>query len=137
MKKCTDCNEVKDFCEFSKNKTKKDGLNFRCKLCQRKYFKEYYKKNREKHLIRVSKQSNKTKAQVKEEVNKIKSSPCVDCGLCFPPYVMDFDHVRGTKTHNVSRLLHWGSNAVFAEIAKCDLVCSNCHRIRTHNRRIV
>ena len=48
---------------------------------------------------------------------------------------MDFDHVRG-KTAGISRLLqaNVSMTRLLAEIAKCDLVCSNCHRIRTWNR---
>jgi hypothetical protein len=50
---------------------------------------------------------------------------------------MDFDHAPGTKTFNIGR--DRGSRSahvVAAEIAKCEVVCANCHRIRTHYRRI-
>lgn len=67
-----------------------------------------------------------------------KDKPCADCGGRFPPYVMEFDHVRGDKRHNVSKL--WGNvvgiAGVLAEIAKCDVVCSNCHRIRSWRQKI-
>lgn len=60
-----------------------------------------------------------------------KAAPCQDCGVEYPPYVMDFDHRDpSSKRANVSRLNHIA--AVKAEIAKCDLVCANCHRERTH-----
>jgi hypothetical protein len=49
---------------------------------------------------------------------------------------MDFDHVRGEKVGILSRLsggrMAWSK--VLNEIAKCEVVCSNCHRIRTHLR---
>jgi hypothetical protein len=49
---------------------------------------------------------------------------------------MQFDHVRGEKLFNVS---YFRSKAkidfLLAEIAKCDVVCANCHAIRTHERR--
>lgn len=62
-----------------------------------------------------------------------KSKPCQDCGQTFPTYVMDFDHVRGRKLFNVSQgyQLKRSLAEVAAEIEKCDVVCSNCHRIRT------
>ena len=51
---------------------------------------------------------------------------------------MEFDHVpeRGKKLRHINRM--WGASAIQlrTEIAKCDVVCANCHRIRTHNRRI-
>lgn len=65
---------------------------------------------------------------------------CMDCEQVYPPYVMDFDHRDGTtKVFGVSQMIAWNLSRVriLEEIAKCDLVCSNCHRIRTHRRRIV
>ena len=66
-------------------------------------------------------------------IDAIKNGPCVDCGNTFPPCAMDFDH-RGNKLDSVSRLVSNGFsiNKIMEEIAKCDLVCANCHRIRTH-----
>jgi hypothetical protein len=60
----------------------------------------------------------------------------MDCGQTFPPYVMDFDHVRGEKKYNVGLMASSGYSLkmIAAEIQKCDLVCANCHRIRTHQR---
>jgi hypothetical protein len=62
--------------------------------------------------------------------------PCMDCGGTFPHYAMDFDHVRGEKSFNVgSGVGRYSVEALKEEIAKCELVCSNCHRIRHHVRR--
>jgi lysyl-tRNA synthetase class I len=50
---------------------------------------------------------------------------------------MDFDHVRGKKHKNVMELIPTLSKKkIDEEIAKCEIVCSNCHRIRTHMRKI-
>ena len=57
---------------------------------------------------------------------------CVDCGYIGPPETFDFDHVRGTKIGSVSILLR--GNRGIEESEKCDLVCANCHRIRTSVR---
>jgi hypothetical protein len=67
-------------------------------------------------------------------VRALKSRPCDDCGIQYPHYVMDFDHVRGDKSFNISDLYGKSEKAILAEVAKCDLVCANCHRIRTHVR---
>jgi hypothetical protein len=69
-------------------------------------------------------------------VDEMKSVPCMDCGGSFPPWVMDFDHVRGEKIGNVSALLNNGCGweKIKQEIDKCDIVCSNCHRMRTYSR---
>lgn len=60
-----------------------------------------------------------------------KSVPCADCGIQYPPYVMDFDHVRGEKIA-APGLLYTQVEAFQIEIAKCEVVCANCHRERTY-----
>jgi hypothetical protein len=54
--------------------------------------------------------------------------PCVDCGEN-DPVVLQFDHVRGVKLNDVSRMITGGSSLaqIDAEIAKCDVRCANCH----------
>lgn len=67
-------------------------------------------------------------------VTPLKAAPCTDCGGVFPPCVMDFDHRDPSqKKGNIGNMVGQGrSNASIAsEIAKCDLVCANCHKIRT------
>lgn len=71
--------------------------------------------------------------RLREHIRLTKDQPCLDCGLRFPTYVMEFDHVTGEKTGNVSDLV---SNSVSLarlqrEIDQCEVVCANCHRIRT------
>jgi hypothetical protein len=68
-------------------------------------------------------------------LDDFKRGPCLDCGKSYPPVVMDFDHVRGAKVAGVSSMLRrCAYDAIVAEIAKCDLVCANCHRLRTFKR---
>jgi hypothetical protein len=69
-------------------------------------------------------------------IRDAKSRPCADCGQVYPPYVMDFDHVRGKKRFNIGlfRAGHTRPKEVLAEIAKCDVVCANCHRERTYGK---
>lgn len=63
---------------------------------------------------------------------------CKDCGYAEHPHALDFDHLPGTE-----KLLTIGSgdsttapwDKVLAEIEKCEVVCANCHRIRTYERR--
>ena len=60
----------------------------------------------------------------------------MDCKESYPYYVMDFDHVRGRKHKNVMELIPTLSKKLIdEEIAKCEIVCSNCHRVRTHERK--
>lgn len=63
--------------------------------------------------------------------------PCCDCTVVFPYYVLDFDHVQGQKGAEISELVSKGRSieAISLEIQKCELVCANCHRIRTFEMR--
>lgn len=75
-----------------------------------------------------------TRRRIYDVVMQLKSQPCMDCGKTYPPVVMDFDHRPGEeKLFNVAKAMadRRGMKKVLDEIAKCDLVCSNCHRIRT------
>lgn len=69
-------------------------------------------------------------------VNRIKDNPCADCGVRYPPYVMQFDNI-GTESHiNVARLVSRAvsEERILREIEKCELVCANCHAERTFSR---
>lgn len=99
------------------------------------YTNAYYADNREarRKVIRDLRDS------LKRELWRLKESdPCMDCNTYYPHYVMDYDHRPGTeKVCNPSKLPDCGSlKAMMKELTKCDLVCSNCHRIRTHARLV-
>jgi hypothetical protein len=69
-----------------------------------------------------------------ELLKYLASHPCVDCGET-DPVVLEFDHLRD-KTHEVPALATMGVSwaRVMREIDKCEVVCCNCHRKRTHQR---
>lgn len=62
---------------------------------------------------------------------------CVDCGES-DPIVLQFDHLpEFEKKFNVGRAITGSTRsweAILEEIAKCDLVCANCHAKRTAER---
>jgi hypothetical protein len=50
---------------------------------------------------------------------------------------MDFDHREGEiKKYELNAVDRMSMNTLKREIEKCDVVCANCHRERTHQRRI-
>lgn len=72
-------------------------------------------------------------------IAEMKARPCMDCDGSFPPVCMQYDHRDPSgKTVKVSRFASAGGTmaAFLAEVAKCDLVCANCHAIRTERRRL-
>jgi hypothetical protein len=70
-------------------------------------------------------------------LDRLRDVPCGDCGGRFQPCAMDFDHRDpGTKRSMVTRMIgRVGTERILAEVAKCDIVCANCHRLRTFDRR--
>jgi hypothetical protein len=69
-------------------------------------------------------------------IDQIKSVPCADCGGSFPPECMDFDHISDDKFRKVSWMMSSRIDKLMAEVDKCEIVCSNCHRIRTKKRMV-
>lgn len=70
-------------------------------------------------------------------MNALKAqTPCADCGRFYPAVAMDWDHLPGAvKTANVSDLVRDGRRKrAEEEIVKCELVCRNCHAVRTDQR---
>lgn len=103
----------------------------------RAYMRTWYRRNKEIHVRRVRQAFAKRLALLAERINALKDRPCTDCGVRYPSYVMDFDHVHGEKVADICAMrrktMEW--ERIVAEIEKCEVVCSNCHRARTHARR--
>ena len=82
---------------------------------------------------RVNFLANENNRRVRYWLSVYKMSfGCTDCGYKKHHAALDFDHVRGEKKINVCN----ATSIIQAkrEIPKCEIVCSNCHRIRTFNR---
>jgi hypothetical protein len=141
-KKCSKCSRTLVITEFYKIKS---GTSTRsdCKQCNKESHLKYLENNRAKVLAKKKeyrlknpgKVKNDRKIRLQKEIELKKkykeSKPCSDCGRYYPYYVMDFDHKDpNTKIGNPFSLRE---DLIEQEILKCDLVCANCHRIRTHN----
>jgi hypothetical protein len=94
----------------------------------------YYQENK----TRLNKSQNIKRNLWRRRTQEVKeNSPCKDCGERFPHYVMDFDHLpENEKLFNIgAQLARFPSLAALEEeMAKCDVVCANCHRHRTFMR---
>lgn len=141
MRTCSKCKLDLDESQFNKIGKNKDGSQKKqsyCKSCKKKVWDIYYqnKDNKDHHLQRNRNQTRQKKIGLRDFLDSLKQDPCLDCGIKYPPYVMDFDHTKDDKYENVS---HMVSNKrsredILNEVKKCDLVCSNCHRARTYKR---
>jgi hypothetical protein len=132
-KRCPRCGP-QPLSNFSKNGSKKDGLASVCKTCQRAYGKAHYASNKSSYVARATRRKLSIHKEWREIVEATKAQPCADCKKSYPTYVMDFDHVRGVKRFNIGHGRKLGLNIerLRDEIAKCDVVCANCHRERTY-----
>lgn len=133
-KKCSKCGEIKHHSEFHTKKSNKDGLYYHCKDCQREYTKSHYIKNKQYYIDKAKRNSAIKKDILHKVILGHFVTGCVDCGNT-DIRVLEFDHLDN-KDENVSDMLRAEVNVekIKDEILKCDVVCANCHRIRTCER---
>lgn len=136
LRPCSVCTLHLPLSEFHDHSDGRGRKMAHCKTCGTKAVKRSYYK----HLIQRrrdgrAQQRERTRAG-RDYVNQLKAkTPCKDCEQIFPPVCMDFDHRPGTaKVAAVSAMLARSPKELIAEIAKCDLVCACCHRLRTTSR---
>jgi hypothetical protein len=132
---CTTCKKTYPDSDFySKGNGKKHS---QCKYCKRIAIRKHYQRNKSDYIARAIAYNKKVKKKLTSEINKLKDVPCADCGMKYPHYVMDFDHRPGThKIANVADLVKSVCvKRALVEVEKCDIICANCHRIRTHDRK--
>lgn len=133
IKFCSLCKQDKSIIEFAKNRTKRDGFQNVCKVCQRLNGKARYQLTKKEHA-----ESN-TKRRIRNQIvvyEYLKTHPCTDC-FNPNPVVLTFDHVRGVKRANLSDMVKQslGLKTIFEEIEKCEVRCFNCHMIKDSLRR--
>lgn len=100
------------------------------------YRRQYYLANRQKEIEYQKAKNREKRAANVQMVLEAKAKPCADCGIQYPPHVMQFDHL-GDKVDAISNMAWRGTtrSRILAEIDKCEIVCANCHCERTHRRR--
>lgn len=106
---------------------------------QRAYHRRWNRNQSPEYKARKLRIQKERLIKIKDFIYKVKTdSGCMDCGES-DPVVLDFDHRPGTdKEGNIGsyRSLGWSIERLTKEIKKCDVVCANCHRRRTYNRKI-
>lgn len=131
MKLCKTCGLEKDDSEFAvKRKNDKVFLQSQCKACNRVYQKDHYKKNKSSYI-------DKSKAYRYENYDRLleflANKACTDCGNS-DRRVLEFDHLSDKKGDIGTLVRQWSWASLLVEITKCEVVCCNCHRIRTLTR---
>lgn len=128
-KLCTKCKKDLPITKFSKDNRRKSGLQNNCKNCRHIQYKSWCASNKE--------YTNKYRREQKRLrylylLTYLSKHGCVDCGET-DPIVLEFDHVKGKKISELSRMAHSRRpiDIIQKEIEKCEIRCSNCHKIKT------
>jgi hypothetical protein len=99
---------------------------------QQVYMKGYRQRNKDKFSMLRKARVNRRKLWV----DRFKDKPCADCGIKYHPWQMDFDHLNPRlKAFVISQNMLTSLSVLKREIEKCEVVCANCHRQRTHDRK--
>lgn len=131
MKICPVCNRD-DVVFAPRTQRGKPGFQSYCIGCTKTYKKGHYDSNKR---VYFAKNKRHRARQYQKFLEYMVGKSCLDCGNG-DVRVLEFDHRDGVSKHaNVSKLVQQaGWQTVQEEIAKCDVVCCNCHRIRTLTR---
>lgn len=134
MKVCTKCKLPKELKDFAIDKKKKDGHAYVCKQCHSIYMSSYYKRKKDKWNNTGINKKKIVDENKKRLLTFLQSSLCKDCGNS-DSRVLEFDHLH-SKKNGVPLLVKHGYcwDTIRKEIDKCEIVCCNCHRIRTLER---
>ena len=121
---------------FHEKENRRHGI---CKACRVKMQtpinKTHYQANKSLYFERNKKRRRSITNFIRQY--KIDNNVCTDCKISHPYWRLEFDHLPGSDKEIIVSRIHvhgWSQDRILSEIAKCELVCSNCHRDRTHTR---
>jgi hypothetical protein len=116
-------------------KTPHGKLQTWCRDCRREYLRKAVQQKRDNG---APPRKSRGYLEARAFVDKIKlDRGCADCGYNKHPAALEFDHLPGfEKTATIAAMVVFGNlEKIQAEIDKCEIVCANCHRIRSASRR--
>lgn len=149
---CYKCKVVKQYSEFNKRAQNADGYHYSCRSCINADRAE----NRKAQLsVGITPRNDQWNKENRDYLNKIRTSkrretrdfirslkigrPCDVCGGVFPPVAMDWDHLDpAQKSFEICQegiREMYPKEKLLEEIAKCRLICANCHRIHSAIQR--
>ena len=127
LKICSRCKVEKTLDDYGMRLGKKQAA---CRECINNAQKINYQGNKKYWLD----MNRRNRANNRDRYNEEKSKhSCGKCGVKYPNYVMDYDHIDpSTKRMNISKMMGYSWSVILEEISKCELLCANCHRIKTY-----
>jgi hypothetical protein len=131
MKLCNSCNKEKDESEFSFRNKRLNTFASKCKQCHSEYVKTHYSQNKIRYINRARISSDVYRDRNRQNMIKyLSDKKCIECGIN-DIRVLDFDH-KHSKHLEISKMMgSYSWKSILKEIEKCDILCANCHRIKT------
>jgi hypothetical protein len=120
--------------DYFKTHSSNRGLEAVCKSCQRLNARAYEQVKNSNGIRGVV--DRRVKLRTFLDQTKLESG-CVVCGYNSHPAALDFDHLPGAnKVATIAKLFSGlKDDLLLEEIKKCEVVCANCHRVRTATRQ--
>ena len=133
-RRCGRCGELKPVDDFAWRRKARGQRDNYCRPCRAAYKQEHYAATASvTSRTRYGGSRSLSWERLAYLVALFKDQPCSDCGET-DPLVLEFDHIEA-KRFSVSQGIRDRSwQSVMDEIAKCEVVCANCHRRRTARR---
>ena len=138
MRTCTICKVNKNEQDFFFRNKSKARLHAQCKDChtisRRKMWRAHYHKYGSNYRARAVERSRKIKDKLRQHMKLyLADKACVRCGIA-DIRLLEFDHIDpSTKSFSIARgltsTLSW--DKILAEISKCQILCANCHKLKT------
>ena len=125
---CTKCKIEKPITEFRWKNKSKGMMHSQCKDCQKAQEKIHYQESKERQIaVKETAQFQKNR-----NIQLVENARAVGCRKCGErrSYVLDFHHRNTWNKEDVISHMIKSSSAenLLTEIAKCDVLCANCHR---------
>ena len=122
---CTKCKKELSLDNFRWKNKAEGKRHSQCKECQSKQEKTHYQVRKEAVIA----QTQNAKERNIAYINQQKSCGCAKCGEK-RIYVLDFHHINPeNKAYDINKMrISYSLEKIQAEIDKCVVLCSNCHR---------
>lgn len=129
-RKCTRCLEEKKITDFNFKDKRRGKRHIYCRDCTREQVRMHYQAHHDYYIRKNRRRRERISREQREWIfSYLELHPCI-CGEA-DPVCLDFDHVRGKKRMEVSRMIGvYSWEAIEKEISKCEVRCANCHRKR-------
>lgn len=124
-KQCFFCKQTLEIANFHAKPATLDGYDPRCIQCQRLYNQDYYKRNSEVAIAKTSKEARRKVEWLAEYKKTLKCSKCPENHIaCLQFHHRDSSQKEFTISTAIRR---YSLEKIIEEIAKCDVLCANCH----------